>query len=119
MGVALLVALGGHLALGWPASALGGIVVGLMQGAWAVWAGGAVVAVAWLGLIGYNLVRAPSAVGRMLSTVGGIFGGLPAWTTALATVAVGFALGAVGAWVGLSIRRAVQSRRAVPNQNQQ
>lgn len=94
------VSLGLHLLLGWQVTVLAGVMAGLRQVRSGWFYGAAGVGLAWLLLVGYNLIVAPEAVASMFTVMGGLTGNIPGALVGLMTVLTGLILGALGGGIG-------------------
>jgi hypothetical protein len=102
----LLIALGSilvHGAFGWAWTIAPAIVFGVWIGRGAWYCGMAGVALGWLVLTLASLLAAPGASLRMLSAVGGVFGGMPGVVIFILTILIGAILGLLGGVIGSSI----------------
>ena len=115
--LAVVVALGAHVLLGWEWTLLGGIVCGLLASKRPLLCGSLAGGLAWLVLLGWNLAVAREPVVRMLTTIGRMFGGLPGWVVGLVTILIGVLLGLGGALAGNALRRMSMAKRALRRQS--
>lgn len=94
-----------HVALGWLWGAASGMAAGILwsRGAW--WKAALVVSCSWAILVLYSLSTAPGPTLELHRLLGGLAGGLPAWSAPFGVVAVGGLLGLAGGLVGSGIRR--------------
>ncbi len=99
-----------HRFLGWEFTLLAGMIAGMWERGWLV--GMAGVGAEWAGWHLHHWVRAPEGYRRLLETMGALAGGLPEMVVVLLSVLVGVLLGGLGAVLGTSIRRFLQSVRA-------
>lgn len=93
-----------HLFLGWWASPVAALVGGVWKGRGGWWLGLLALVLSWGALVLYSAFVDADSVGRMLATVGGLLGNLPAFAIVAATLAVGAALGLLGGLAGTQVR---------------
>ena len=101
LGLALLL----HLLVGWEWTLLAGVVYGFWVRRLAWLGAGVVGLLAWALLLLYSYVVAAESMGRMSDTIAALAGGSASWLVPLATLTVGFVLGALGGVLGAMLAR--------------
>ncbi len=104
IGLGVVVALVGHLFLGWLGSVAGGFLAGLLVSKRGWLAGGVSITVAWAILIAWNMAVASAEMFNMMETMGQLLGGMPGFVIPLATLLIAFLLGVLSGWLGASLR---------------
>jgi len=93
-----------HVFLGWWLAALGAVIAGRLGSRNATILGSATLFVSWGLLIGYNFTVASAETAEMTRVTAALIGGLPAWVTIAATLVIAAVLGAIGGWLGGTLR---------------
>jgi len=92
-----------HFIFGWAWSIVGGVTVGLIQIKHAWLAGGIGTGLSWASFVIHAFIVAPDPTQRLMTIMGGLFGGIPDVLIPLITVFVGVLLGAAGGALGAAL----------------
>jgi len=92
-----------HFIFGWAWSIVGAITIGLIQIKHAWIAGGIATGLSWAVFVIHAFVVAPEPTQRLMTIMGGLFGGIPDVLIPFITVLVGALLGASGGALGASL----------------
>ena len=97
-------------AFSWPWSVAGGVAAGIwtLRRGWL--SGGVAVALAWAAFVGWSHIVAPAEVGNLMEVTEG-FVSAPGWLLPLASIGLGFVLGAAGGFVGSSFAEYIARQR--------